>query len=204
MSTMQFSVAARNAALNGIETTIGTAPKLRMFTGTRPANCAASSTGTMIVEMSLPSDWLENAADGVILKKGTWSGTSVAAGVVGYYRIFDTAGTTCHEQGSVSQAVTIATSASTAAFGNLLTFASTSGVSVGFGVTGVGVSAGSTVVAVTSTTVTVSAAVGASGVSSGASIQFGDVTGNLQLNNTSISIGQTVTIDYKAITCPGN
>lgn len=204
MSTMQFSVAARNAALNGIETTIGTAPKLRMFTGTRPANCAASSTGTMIVEMSLPSDWLEPAADGVILKKGTWSGTAVAAGVVGYYRILDTSGTTCHEQGSVSQAVTIATSASTAAFGNLLTFTSTSGVSVGFGVTGVGVSAGTSVVAVTSTTVTLSAAVGASGVSSGATIQFGDVTGNLQLNNTSISIGQTVAIDYKAITCPGN
>lgn len=204
MSNIQFSVACRNAALNGIETTIGTAPKLRLFTGTRPANCAAASTGTMLVEMSLPSDWLEAASAGTIVKKGTWSATAVAEGTVGYYRIFDTAGTTCHEQGSVSQAITLVTSASTSAFGNVLTFATTSGVSVGFGVAGVGVSEGATVAALTSTTVTLSAAAGSSGVASGASIQLGDVTGNLQLNNTAVTIGQTVTIDYKAITCPGN
>jgi hypothetical protein len=158
----------------------------------------------MLVEMSLPSDWLEAADAGTIVKKGAWSGTAVAAGTAGYYRIFDTAGTTCHEQGTVSQAVTLVTSASTAAFGNVLTFATTAGVSVGFGVAGVGVSDGTTVAALTSTTVTLSAAAGSSGVASGASIQLGDVTGNLQLNNTAITIGQTVTIDYKAITCPGN
>lgn len=201
---MQFSVAARNAALNGIETTVGTSPKLRMFTGSKPANCAATATGTLLVEMSLPSDWLEPASDGSILKKGTWSGTGIDNGTVGYYRILDSTGSVCHEQGTVSQAITLVTSASSAAFANVLTFAATTGVSVGVGVSGVGVADGTTVVGVTGTTTTLSIAISAAGIASGASVQFGDVTGNLQLNNTSVTTGQTVTIDYKAITCPGN
>jgi hypothetical protein len=204
MTTIQFSVSARNAALAGIETTVGTSPKLRLFSGSRPANCAAASTGTMLVEMSLPSDWLEAPSDGTVLKKGTWSGTAGAAGTVGYYRIFDTAGTTCHEQGTVSQAVTLTTSAATSAFGNLLTFTDTTGAAMLQGVSGVGIPDGAQVVLLNSTQIGISLASGAAGIASGATIQVGDVTGNLQLNNTSLTIGQTVTIDYKAITCPGN
>lgn len=100
---VQLSVAVRNAMLDAIEATIGTSPKLRLYTGSMPANCAAARTGTMVAEMTLPSDWMANASAGSKAKSGTWSDTSADnAGTIGYYAIMDSAGTTCHEQGTVT------------------------------------------------------------------------------------------------------
>lgn len=102
--TIQLSVAARNARLDTFETTAGTAAKLRILTnpGSIPADCATAQNGTLLCEMALPSDWLAAASAGSKAKSGTWSGTGAAAGSAGYFRIVDTAGTTCHMQGIVS------------------------------------------------------------------------------------------------------
>lgn len=99
---VQLSVAVRNARQDAIETTIGTSPKMRLLTGSPPANCATAQSGTLLCEIDLPSDWLGNASAGAKAKAGTWSGTGAAAGNVGYFRIVDTAGTTCHMQGTVT------------------------------------------------------------------------------------------------------
>lgn len=99
---VQMSVAVRNARLDAIETTIGTAPKLQLRTGTQPANCAAASTGTLLCEIDLPSDWLAAASSGSKALAGSWADVGVAAGTVEHFRIFDTAGTTCHKQGTVT------------------------------------------------------------------------------------------------------
>lgn len=100
--TVQYSVARRNARLDSDETTIGTAPLLRILTGAQPANCGTAQSGTLLVEMTLPSDWLAAASGGAKAKSGTWQGTAVATNNAGYYRITDSAGTTCHEQGTVT------------------------------------------------------------------------------------------------------
>lgn len=100
---VQFSVAVRNARLDAIETTVGTSPKLRILTGTQPATCATAESGSLLIEIALPSDWAAAAASGSKAKSGTWSGTATGTGTAGYYRIVDTAGTTCHEQGSIGQ-----------------------------------------------------------------------------------------------------
>lgn len=99
---MQFSVAVRNARLDAIETTTGTSAKLQLRTGAPPANCAATAIGTLICEIACPSDYLANATAGAKVKAGTWAGTAVAAGVVGHYRFVDSAGTTCHTQGTAT------------------------------------------------------------------------------------------------------
>lgn len=99
---IQLSTGARNARLDAIETTVGTAPKLQLRTGSAPANCAAASTGTLLAELTLPSDWLAAAASGSKALAGTWSGTGSAAGDAAHFRIFDSAGTTCHMQGTVT------------------------------------------------------------------------------------------------------
>jgi hypothetical protein len=100
---LQESVSVRNARLDAIETTISTAAILRMFTGSAPANCAAADSGTKCVEMTLPSDWLANASSGAKAKSGTWSQSSAtASGTVGYWRIYETTGTTCHLQGTLT------------------------------------------------------------------------------------------------------
>lgn len=97
---LQYSVAVNNARLDAVETTTGATAKLRIYTGAAPANCAAAATGTLLVDMTLPADWMATASSGSKAKSGTWSGTGVAAGTAGYFRIVDNAGTTAHIQGT--------------------------------------------------------------------------------------------------------
>ena len=99
---IQYSVLANDNQLDSKETTIGTAPVLRLYTGAKPANCAAAATGTKLTEDALPSDWMNDAASAAKTKKGTWTLTGIASGNAGYFRIYDSAMTTCHVQGSVT------------------------------------------------------------------------------------------------------
>lgn len=100
---IQFGVLVRNARLDAIETTVGTAPVLRIYTGAQPADCATAASGTQLVTMSLPSDWLATAASGSkAIAGGPWSGSGGAAGSAGYFRIWNTAVSVCHMQGSIT------------------------------------------------------------------------------------------------------
>lgn len=99
---MQLSVAARNALLDAIETATGATAKLQIRTGSQPANCAAAASGTLLAELTLPSDWMAAASGGTKALAGSWTGTASATGTAAHYRIVDNAGTTCHEQGSVT------------------------------------------------------------------------------------------------------
>jgi hypothetical protein len=98
---IQLSVTVRNARLDAIETAVGTSALLRVFTGSPPANCAAADSGTLIAEMSLPSSWMADAASGAKAIAGTWQDLSCNnSGTVGHFRIYNTAGSTCHLQGT--------------------------------------------------------------------------------------------------------
>jgi hypothetical protein len=99
---IQLSVAVRNAKADAVETTVGTAPKLQIRTGAQPADCATAASGTLLAELTLPSDWLGAASAGAKAKAGTWTGTASGTGTAAHYRIYDSAGSTCHEQGSVT------------------------------------------------------------------------------------------------------
>ncbi len=100
---IQLSVAARNARLDVIETTIGTSAIMEIRTGAQPANTAAADSGTVLATLNLPSDWLAAAASGQKGLSGTWQDASAdATGTAGHFRIKDSTGTTTHIQGSVS------------------------------------------------------------------------------------------------------
>jgi hypothetical protein len=100
---LQESVAVRNARLDAIETTIGTAAILKLATGAAPANCAAAATGTIVATITLPSDWMSAAAAGVKSLLGTWQDTSADnAGTVAHFRLYASDGTTCGMQGTVT------------------------------------------------------------------------------------------------------
>jgi hypothetical protein len=103
MAALKYSVAVRNAQLDQIEVVTGTAANLYIRTGAPPADCAAADSGTLLVTMALPSDWMAAAATGSKAKAGTWQDTSAdGTGTAGHFRIKDTAGTTCHVQGDVT------------------------------------------------------------------------------------------------------
>ena len=100
--TVQLSVSVRNAELDSIETVLGTAPILRIFTGAAPANCAAANSGTVLATLTLPTDWMAAAASGAKAKSGTWQDTSAdATGTAAHFRIHDSGDVACHLQGTV-------------------------------------------------------------------------------------------------------
>ena len=100
---IQLSTSVRNARLDAIETAIGTAPKIRIRSGAVPLNCAAVDAGTILATLDLPSDWLSAASGGVKSLLGTWQDLAIdATGTAAHWRLYNTAGTTCHIQGTVT------------------------------------------------------------------------------------------------------
>lgn len=99
--TAQFSTAARNAALDAIETAVGASPTLEIRSGAVPANCAAADTGTLLASLPLPADWMAAASGGAKGLAGTWEDSAAdAAGTAGHWRIKQ--GGTCHMQGTIT------------------------------------------------------------------------------------------------------
>lgn len=100
---LQLSTTVRNARLDVLETTIGVSAVLKIRTGAQPATTATADSGTVLVTMTLPADWLSAASGGVKGLAGSWSDTSAdATGTAGHFRVYASDGVTCHVQGSVT------------------------------------------------------------------------------------------------------
>ena len=101
--TVQYSTTVRNAKLDAVETAVGTTPIMRIRTGAQPATCATADSGTVLATLTLPSDWMNNASGATKTLLGTWQDSSAdAAGTAAHFRVYDSPGTTCHAQGSVT------------------------------------------------------------------------------------------------------
>jgi len=96
----QFSTPARNAAIDAMETAIGTAPTLRIRTGAAPANCAAARTGTILAQVELAANWLADAVNGSKAGAAIPEFAAIADGTAGHFEIMQ--GAVCHVQGSVT------------------------------------------------------------------------------------------------------
>jgi hypothetical protein len=100
---LQYSETYRNAMLDAFEDSVGTAAKLQLRTGAQPATCATADSGTLIAELTLPSDWMNDASTGSKTKLGTWTGTASSGGTPAHFRVKNSAGATTHMQGTVGQ-----------------------------------------------------------------------------------------------------
>lgn len=192
-----YSTNVNHGKLDAIETAVGTSPIVRLYNGTPPTNVRAALSGnTLLAQGSAPSDWLAAAAsDAKAIAGGPWSLTGQSGAGAGaaatFGRIFNSGDTVAHIQFRVGgPAVAISTNALTAANGNVLNFASTTGVAVGMDVSGTGVPAGAKVVALTGTTVTLSQT-STAGVSNATSITFRN---EMTLDNNSIANAQAVSV----------
>lgn len=99
---IQYSVAVNNARLDQVEAIVGTAPKLRIFSGSAPANCAAADSGTLLAELTLPSDWMNAAATNSKTLLGSWTGTASGGSATAptHFRIWNSGATACGLQGT--------------------------------------------------------------------------------------------------------
>ena len=200
-----FSATVDNNALDNKETTIGASPLLRGYNGAVPANAdAALGAATLIAVGTLPADFLGAAAARVKSKAGVWTMTGNAAAGAGtalsFYRIYESTGTTSHLQGTIGVNVPLTTNALTAVNGNVLNFAATTGVLVGMKAVGTGILAGSRVIAVAATTVTLSLS-STAGVGSGVAVSF---QYDMAVDNASIANTQVATINSFSITVPAS
>lgn len=187
-----LSVGVLNRQAEAVEAEAGASAVFLTYGGTLPANEAAADSGSALSQDVLPADYLSAGSGGTVSKVGTWSITGTAAAGAGtnmtHFRIKTAAlPAGAVAQGTIGIPVTIATNALTAANGNVLNFASTTGVVVGMKIEGTGVVAGSKVVAVTGTTVTMSHT-STAGVASAASITF---RYDMDVDNVNIANGQT-------------
>lgn len=99
---VQLSTAVRNARLDTIESTIGASARLKIFTGAQPANCAAADSGTLLADITVPSDWMNAASGGSKTYIASWSDASAdGTGTAAHFRLYETTAATCHMQGSV-------------------------------------------------------------------------------------------------------
>jgi hypothetical protein len=98
---IQQSDTQRNARLDAISTTWGASPLFRIYSGTPPADeTAALSGNTLLAVVTLTP---AAASGGVKNMLGTTqSTTGAAAGTAAFYRVYQSNGTTCHEQGTVT------------------------------------------------------------------------------------------------------
>lgn len=197
----QYSTRVRNAILQAYEATIGTAPAFELRSGAPPATCATADSGALLVPITLPSDWQAAPSGGVAAIAGTWQGLAIAAGSIGHYRIKGTGGTV-DEQGKVTSAFGRAVTATTAANSNVLTFSTTAGILVGQAVSGTGVADGSLVTEVGATTVKLSL-ISTAGVSNGATVYFGDTSGDMWLPTLTVAVNQVVVVSARNFAAPG-
>ena len=100
---VQLSTAVRNARLDVIESTIGTSAILRIRTGAAPANCGTADSGTVLAEITCPSDWMAAASAGSKALSGSWQDASAnATGTAAHFRLYDSGGAVCGMQGTVT------------------------------------------------------------------------------------------------------
>ena len=100
---IQLGTTYRNALLDQFETTAGLLPRLIIFSGSVNSNCAAADPSGSLVNMALPSDWMNAASGGSKTLLGTWSATATVAGTAASFRVKDSSASAVHMQGTVGQ-----------------------------------------------------------------------------------------------------
>lgn len=98
---LKHSTTLRNAQLDAITTAIGASGLLRIYSGTRPANVAASITGTKLAELTLNATFAPAASSGVLTANAIALVAAVAGGVATHFRIWKSDGTTAVLDGDV-------------------------------------------------------------------------------------------------------
>ena len=99
---ISYSTTIRNAMLDAITSNVGTTAKLRIYSGTRPANVAASITGTLLAELTCNATFAPAASGGVLtLNAITQDSSADASGTATHFRLWNSAGSTAMLDGDV-------------------------------------------------------------------------------------------------------
>lgn len=99
---LKFDTTTRNSMLDAITTRVGGSAVLRIYSGTRPANVAASITGTQLAQLTCNATFAPGASSGVLtLNAITQDSSADATGTATHFRLFQSNGTTAICDGDV-------------------------------------------------------------------------------------------------------
>lgn len=96
----QYGTTLRNNQVSQLQTTIGAAGTLKIFSGAEPANCAAADPAGLLVTINLPATFLTSSG-GVTTLAGTWQASASATGTAASFRMYDSS-VVCHIQGNTT------------------------------------------------------------------------------------------------------
>lgn len=92
---LKMDTTTRNNRLDAITSRVGNASLIRVYSGTRPANVAASITGTLLGEMTGGTPFAPAASAGVLTANSiTGDSSADATGTATHYRHWQSNGTT--------------------------------------------------------------------------------------------------------------
>lgn len=90
---VRLSASLANDLANQIDTSLGNAGKIKIYTGTQPANPDTAATGTLLATFTLGSPGFGSASNGVITLSGTpLTVAADATGTAGWFRMETSAG----------------------------------------------------------------------------------------------------------------
>lgn len=99
--TVSTTVTIKNARLDAISTAWGATPKLRIYSGTVPADVNATLANTTLAEVTLtPAGAAAGVKDMLGVSKPLVT-TAAANGTATFYRVLNSAGSVSFEQGTV-------------------------------------------------------------------------------------------------------
>lgn len=98
--TVNVANTVANGALDAIATAWGASPLLRIYSGTAPTNTGTALSGnTLLAHCTLaPASASAGSKD---MLGGVQTVAADATGTASFYRVYNSAGTTCFEQGTV-------------------------------------------------------------------------------------------------------
>lgn len=99
--SLRVAVARRNEALDAIRDNANSG-YLRIYTGSRPATPETAASGTLLAELTLSATAFGAASSGTITANAiTRDSSANAGGTAGWFRIFESDGTTAWADGEV-------------------------------------------------------------------------------------------------------
>lgn len=99
---IKLSETARNNMLDSLTSTVGGSAKIRIYSGTRPANVAAAITGTLLAELTCNATFAPAATGGVLTLNAISSDSAADnTGTATHFRLWKSDGTTPVMDGDV-------------------------------------------------------------------------------------------------------
>jgi len=100
---IKYSTTHRTNSMTQLATDIGASCKIKIWTGSIPADCATADTGTLLVTFVGNAGGFGSAVGGVLTAAAVASVTASGTGTAGYFRIYPSADTSTNAvvQGTV-------------------------------------------------------------------------------------------------------